>query len=722
MVVSRQSRWAAIAAVAAAGIILHASLSGVLAGNDFLKYPLAADQFLRGELPSERLRDFSPLYLGLHIAAQRLLPEPVLVVQIMQDALCIASAVLLLLLLETLVPAALAIAGTVAFLLNSSVIIYTHVLEPEILLVFFLLGVAYFAGREGRGGTLLSGIFCGLAAITRPSFLPLVFLLPVWFLVRGDRGARWLTRSALFVTPSVLAVIAVAAISAGRQGEAPSAVIMSPGTVFFEGNNPLSMGFGVYPPLVSDLGFEISDQIDYQHAVYRLLARRATGREMTQGETNRFWAGKAVAFMRDEPAHAMRLFAAKAWYFLHDYRKHDINGAYLMDRRLSAVGWLPAIPFALVSALALAGFAILTPRWKQTLPCFLIWANQFGVSVLMYVSDRQRVAVLPFFIIFAAAALGWSLKSRKNGVVLVLAVIPLSVFLRVKSDVLREDEHLYGVYAASEELQGKASRLLAQRDASGAASAAAAALAATPWMSDWIRPPGLFFGPGGMAQSALAHAPAVSAEDFSGRLDRVILLIEAGESGQADTLLRALVGEGRHFARGLDGPSSPEFYLGINAASRGDRPEARKFLEAALSAAPGDPFVLAWLAAVSGEATYRERLSRYFDEADAAFLLGQAYLKLGDAGAAVACFSRVAELAPEYRRGQIYLAAAQGADGQFGRAAKTYLDAVQAKPGPVMLEPEILRVFAGLVAAYPDNAEALASERFVRCQFAACPP
>ena len=42
----------------------------------FRKYALAAEQLLAGELPQERLMDFSPLYFHLSLAAERLLPQP----------------------------------------------------------------------------------------------------------------------------------------------------------------------------------------------------------------------------------------------------------------------------------------------------------------------------------------------------------------------------------------------------------------------------------------------------------------------------------------------------------------------------------------------------------------------------------------------------------------------------------------------------------------------
>jgi len=684
-----------------------------------LKYPMAAAQYLRGELPSERIADFSPLYLALHVAVQKVGADPLVIFTVLQIAVAAAAALLLFLAVRDCTSTALALAGTAAFLLNPSVIVYTRMLEPEILLLFFLLGFAGSAVRDGARSCLTAGVFFALCLFTRPTFFPLALLLPIWFRIRAGSGNRWRAQAALFLLPLAIPAAFIVARGLWAPGKTPL-LVMNPGDVFFEGNNPLANGLGLaYPPLVDDIARDVPGQSDYQHAVYRLIARSVAGHDLTVGEVNRSWSGKALAFMRDEPGLVIQRLAAKTRFFLHEYRRHDVMPAYLFDRRLRE-SLLPYVPFAIVSALALAGLAVLASSWKKYLPYYLVWATQLGISALVYVTDRQRVAVVPFFIFFAAAAAAWALRSRRNLVLLLAAVAPMTMALWMRNDVMTEDEHLWTVYAASARLQGEASRLKEQGDTAGAAHAAAEALAYTPWMSDWIRPSGLNFGRDGFAASALALAAALPAADFSSRLDRAILFIEAGKLDEAEPLLRRLVVEGHRFARVFDGSSRPEFYLAVIAASRGDRPGAVKRLEQALEKSPGDPFALSWLTALTGSQEHRRLLYRYFDDLDAAFLLGQASLKLGDAEAAVKAFSAVARLVPEYRRGRIYLAAALGAGGHFEQAAEMYLDAVRDRPEPALLEPEVLAIFAGLTAKHPDSTDALSWQKFVLCQYQTC--
>ena len=51
-------------------------MSRHLPAPNFQKYSLAARQWLERELDRERLADFSPLYLYLHVAARKMLHRP----------------------------------------------------------------------------------------------------------------------------------------------------------------------------------------------------------------------------------------------------------------------------------------------------------------------------------------------------------------------------------------------------------------------------------------------------------------------------------------------------------------------------------------------------------------------------------------------------------------------------------------------------------------------
>ncbi|HEY5997996.1 MAG TPA: hypothetical protein VI078_01670 [bacterium] len=717
----RRRQLVVLAALAALSIAVHAFAAAVCAPEaPFLKYPLAAEQYLRGGLGAERIADFSQLYLALHVAVQMAGLDPLSTFRILHVAFSTGAALLLFLAVRAAASTGVALAATAGFLLNASVLVYTQLLEPEAMLLFLLLAFAFFAVREERRSLVAAGAFLALCVLTRPTYLPLAAAVPLWLRLRAGAGRPWRAQALCFLAPLAVALVPAAALSPARPGS-DMPLVMNPGNVFFEGNNPLAGGLGLaYPPLVDDVAGESPEQPDYQHAVYRTIARGVSGRPLDAAEVNAYWSAKALAFLRDEPREAARRLAGKVRAFLGGYRRHDVLAAFLLDRRLGDSA-LPAVPFAAVSAFAVVGLAVLAPAWRRWLPFHLVWATQLGLAALVYATDRQRVAVAPFFVFFAAAAAAWALQRRRNLALLAAVALPLTALFSLRSDVMREDEHLWSVYAKSGELRGEAAERRERGDRAGAARATAAALAQTPWMADWIRPSGLSFGPEGLAGAALAQAATVSPADFSGQLDRAILLIEAGRPAEAEPLLLGLAAGRRRFARVFDGSSRPEFYLGVVAALRGDRDGAVRRLEETLARSPGDPFALAWLAALTGRDEPRRLLARYFDEADAAFLEGQAHLRLGHPQAAVEAFAAVNRILPGYRRGRIYLAVALGAAGRYEQAAELYLDTVRERPEPVLLEADVRRIFDGLVAAHPASADARRWREFVRCEFEACP-
>jgi tetratricopeptide (TPR) repeat protein len=223
------------------------------------------------------------------------------------------------------------------------------------------------------------------------------------------------------------------------------------------------------------------------------------------------------------------------------------------------------------------------------------------------------------------------------------------------------------------------------------------AYAVAPWLADYSRPAKLQLERN-FAELALEVAPADS-QNPSIRLDRAQLLIAAGRLDEAEELLKSLDARGETFDRGFLQSSQPLHYLGRIQALRGQRDEAVRSLTEALAAAPGDPFTLAWLGALTGEDDFRARIVRYFSEVDAALLVGIAKLEIGDADGAASSLAEAVRLMPELWRAKIYLAAALGAQGNQDGAVKVYMDAITERSDPVMLEERILPIFAAAAGA-----------------------
>src|SRR4029079_14689446 len=101
-----------------------------------VKYWDAAQLLLKGQLKGERVLDFSPLYLYINVLFYKMHFSLQLLMWL--HILCIVvSSCLFFLLLNRFFRLILAFCGTLTFLFNSSLMIFTHTFEPEPLVIFF---------------------------------------------------------------------------------------------------------------------------------------------------------------------------------------------------------------------------------------------------------------------------------------------------------------------------------------------------------------------------------------------------------------------------------------------------------------------------------------------------------------------------------------------------------------------------------------------------------
>jgi len=681
--------------------------------DQFHKYVLAARQAIEGALPAERLSDFSPLYLFLHILVQKTLKRPDLFFKLAQVVWASLSAPLLFLILKKLVRLPVAAIGTAAFIVNPALIVLTQAYEPEVLALFLLLGFIYLALRDDWPSHLLSGGAAGLAFLTRPNVLPVLLFVPICFLFKpGQARTKRLVSIVCFSLPVLLSISLLLFRNQHTTGRA-TFLTMNPGTVFYEGNNPLSWGTtSVYPYLVYDLARQYTQIPDVQHELYRRLARMSSGKDMTVSEVNGYWAGKALRFIRNHPGRYGQVLAHKLFCIFHSYDWHDLYNAYWNQRRLSH-SIIPTIPWGIIAALAVLGLVTEAPNWRRSLLFYALFASQAGVMLVFYVSARQRLVLLPALLCFACLALDF-MASRKRRWLLLAVIIPFSAVLVIPTNLMREEDHLWqGVRTSSDHLN-EAYRQRKALDYTEAEIRAALALAAAPWLGESVRPSDLAFEPEGFAGEALAHLkPATSSEKF----DQAFLLLEAGRPAKAEAIWKELLDGGRRFKRDYYQPSLPQYYLAQASCQRGDKETARRYLLDGLRSSPGDPSLLAALTALTGDTRYSLELSDFLDEMSAHLYLGKAYLLAGNPGQASVYLSQVAERLPDYRPAQIYLAAAKGLAGEDEAAARLYMDLINDKPDPVLLEEPLLRIFKIRSERSPADIRALLEYGIVLRQF-----
>lgn len=263
-----------------------------------------------------------------------------------------------------------------------------------VFLVTLFLSVWDGATPSSRAGRwFLVGALAALAALAWPS---LAILAPVAIAGAALESAPSLDarlRRALFVLLGfALLVVPVALRNHAKSGEwVPLA--SQGGLNFWIGNNPDADGMSARLP-----GYSSWRNEDVDAALAREFGRKVGPREQ-----DRYFRGKAFAFLRERPADGARLFAKKIYYFLQGY---EIRNDRDLDslRAKSPILRLPLPDFGWILPLAVTGLVF--GRRAGGKARFGATAAAIAVAVvLFFVCARYRLPAWPPLLVLAGAGI-----------------------------------------------------------------------------------------------------------------------------------------------------------------------------------------------------------------------------------------------------------------------------------------------------------------------------
>lgn len=696
--------------VVALGVLTAVAIRSRDAAPAFLKYPSAVEALASGEMSRARILDFSPLYLGVATVADRVSDRPATWMLAMQTVLAALVVALLFVVLARRVELPVALFGAgVMLLLNRDLLVHQSVLEPELLMltliaVFLVLVGQPFSAPPGAGRRemwvpLAVGVVGALAMWTRPNLLPVLALVPLAFWIQAPPPRRALRMSALFALPVALGLALLMARSAVLVGD-PLAPAMSPGTVFFEGNHPLSSGTSAaYPPSVASLAAASSASIepDAAHRHYREVAAASVDGDLDVRGANAFWQGHATAFLRAEPGFAVRRWLDKLTLALNQRSLHDTVTAWQIDRSLVA----PTFPFALLAGLALVGMLLEARNFRSALLFYALAASQLGLMMVFYVSARQRLAMVPALVYFAAIAVEkivhpggrrWAGGLRWALLALLVAAcvwLPQAVIDQADDDLVRASAALR---------MGATLREDVRRDGPARHRARVFTwLATRPDAAVDRRPAFMPQDESSFAEQMLATVEILGeargeSRSAPDRFDLAVALFAAGRLDAADRIFAELMDEG-YRARRPARPHSLAYDRARIAFARGDDRAGLALLDRALEVSPGDPFSLALMVAKTGSPESRAALDAYWSRIDADWLVGRAALEAGNGALAIETLERVVEALPSLHEAQLDLAAALARAGRDDQAVARFLEANQKRLEPVLHDPTIPDLF-----------------------------
>jgi len=295
-----------------------------------------------------------------------------------------------------------------------------------------LLARGYLAlGDERRprlAWLVAAGLVTGLLALVRPNTLLAVPAVAAWLLVRGRRSGLPLGRSipaaALFAIAALLPLLPTLAHNRAAEGELVP-ITANGGINFHFGNNPEAHGTFHAP------GPEWG-AIETQRSTSLALASEVEGRALTHGEASRYWFGRGLGWLADEPGAALRLWGLK---LADSLSSTELGIQYNLPaaRHRAPTLWLLPIPFGVLLLLAALGWSRRDGQRPGARGLCEAWLVAGLVSALLYFTySRFRLPLLPALLPFCGLGMVRLLARRVSpipaGVGLALLVVSFLPF------------------------------------------------------------------------------------------------------------------------------------------------------------------------------------------------------------------------------------------------------------------------------------------------------
>jgi len=259
---------------------------------------------------------------------------------------------------------------------------------------------------------LVCGLILGFSAITRPNilfFIPFVWLWIFLAFKPEKQLKKMVTYSGSFLLGCILIIAPVTLRNLLVGGD--MVLIASQGGInFYIGNNKNSDGMSA-----------IFYKEDWQYRDFQQMAEKETGRSLKPSEISNFYYRKGFDFFLENSSRAFKLLIKKLYMFWNRFEISNNQDTYFFRRYSSLIRVMP-LGFWFIGPLGLVGMVlswwgakrsgkissgqITDQREKISLPILFIFSYMITV-VMFFVTDRFRIPVIPFLIIFSGFSLVW---------------------------------------------------------------------------------------------------------------------------------------------------------------------------------------------------------------------------------------------------------------------------------------------------------------------------
>lgn len=263
---------------------------------------------------------------------------------------------------------------------------------------FITLGI-WMAVRTAKERSLGNAVICGvslaLATLTRPTWLSLIPLIPIWWF-----GYFWKKWGLWFKSTLAMGLAAIIVLSPWiyhnyRTHGALMITSTNGGLNFWIGNNAKATGEYIFPTIIDD-------------------ALVKSTLNLSEYERDRFFYQQGWQFIRQHPDQFMKLAGRKLLYFIF-FRPNigssvQAAGYQLFDLvKLGFIAtWLAMLPFAVL------GLFSGGKKWREYSLLILIFIVQALITMLYFSGTRFRTPIDGLVIIWVVFGLSTFLPFLKN--------------------------------------------------------------------------------------------------------------------------------------------------------------------------------------------------------------------------------------------------------------------------------------------------------------------
>ena len=250
---------------------------------------------------------------------------------------------------------------------------------------------------------LIAGILFGLVVAARPNVMVFLIFLPLWlFNVLKDtlRVEKVIKVSLLFLVGFFLVLSPI--IIRNYLIEKRLFYSIQGGLSFYIGNNPKATGTFMTPYGISYSPIEqVKNSIDY--------AEKELGKELTAPQASRYWFVKGLKYVKSHPLDALLLYGKKCALF---WRNEEIglNINYTLSKSLAPIFQLPFFTFGIIAPFAIIGIVLSITKGGNILLINLFTFSYMISVIIFFISERYRLPVVPFLIMYCSYSLCWLAK------------------------------------------------------------------------------------------------------------------------------------------------------------------------------------------------------------------------------------------------------------------------------------------------------------------------